>query len=88
MITETQLLANAWQVQDACNLSGVAHSFSRAMTDLRAACPDQGTEFYNQHPVSQLYADKIRQLAIQSESGLSSAFNTAYNVVYGTKLKA
>lgn len=80
MRTETQLIAEAWAVQDACNLSGVVHSFSRALTDLRAACPDQGTDFYNHHIVSQLYADKIRQLAIQSDYDLSKAFSAAYDV--------
>ena len=72
--TETQLIIEAYQVQDACNLSGVVHSFSRAISDLREACPNQGTEFYNQHPVSILYASKISSLAGAGFNAESEAF--------------
>jgi len=74
MRTETQLIKEAYQVQDACNLSGVVHSFSRAMSDLREACPDQGTEFYNTHPVAILYASKISSLTTAGFNAESEAF--------------
>ena len=72
MRTEIQLIKEAYQVQDACNLSGVVHSFSRAMTDLREACPNQGTEFYNTHPVTIMYASKIYSLSILATSGFDA----------------
>lgn len=69
-------LANeALLVQDACNLSGIVHSFSRAITRLRELYPDKGTEFYNTHPVCVLFSDKIASL---TGSDSSSAFEKAY----------
>ena len=56
---------DAIQIQDACNLSGVIHSFSEVLSKLweEARRGGQGTYFVNQHPISQLYADKITDLA-------------------------
>jgi len=51
---------DALAVQDACNLSGVVHAFSRAMTAVRAA--SSGTDEANTHPVAVLFADKIMDL--------------------------
>lgn len=59
------LARNALDVQDACNLSGVVHSFSRDITRLRAllsAEPDFSTDKLNRHPICKLYADKIAHL--------------------------
>ncbi len=54
---------NALQVQDACNLSGVVHSFSkdiiRVREELGVGC---GTEEVNKHPVCILYATQIAHL--------------------------
>jgi hypothetical protein len=61
--TETELINEAWQAHNACNLSGVVHSFSRAMTRLRALNPRLGTKDINEHIVSKLYADKIMSLS-------------------------
>lgn len=69
-------LANeALLVQDACNLSGIVHSFSRAITRLRELYPDKGTEFYNTHPVCVLFSDKIASLT--GSVGMDS-FSEAY----------
>jgi hypothetical protein len=58
--TLKELATDALNVQDACNLSGVAHGFARAMGDL---C-DHGldTNARNRHPISKLWADKIAHL--------------------------
>ena len=64
--TIKQHALDALAVQDACNLSGVVHSFSRAMTDLweeTRKCKGGGTRFVNRHPVSVLYSYKIAALA-------------------------
>jgi len=55
-----KLAHNAIQVQDACNLSGVAHGFARAMS---ALC-DLGlsTDERNTHPIAIVWADKIAHL--------------------------
>jgi len=64
-------------VQDACNLTGIVHGFSRTMTRLRELEPDKGTEFYNKHPIAVLFADKISSLA-GTQSGMV-AFSKAYD---------
>lgn len=63
--TESELINEAWQIQNACNLSGVVHSFSRAMTRLWALHFDKqvSTTDMNTHIVSKLYASKILSLA-------------------------
>jgi len=54
------LAVEALAVQDACNLSGVAHSFARAMSDLLAH--DLSTDQANAHPIAVVWADKIADL--------------------------
>jgi hypothetical protein len=66
--TEQELIKEAIQVQDACNLSGVVHSFSRAMSRLWAIThadggENKGTEWVNTHRVARLYASKIQSLS-------------------------
>jgi len=74
MRTLQDLAREALQVQDACNLSGVVHGFSRAVTELReilrATGGDLSTDAVNQHPVCKLWASKIHDLA---RMGLSDA---------------
>ncbi len=63
--TMVDLAREALQVQDACNLSGVVHSFSRAITRLRVLLEAEGkggTDNVNTHPVCVLWADKIASL--------------------------
>lgn len=59
--TEQELIVEAWQVQDACNLSGVVLSFARAMERLCQLVPSS-TGDRNTHIVSKLYASKIQSL--------------------------
>lgn len=75
-------LANeALLVQDACNLSGIVHSFSRAITRLRELYPDKGTEFYNTHPVCVLFSDKIASLTgSMSISNFDKAYRECQNL--------
>lgn len=64
--TLAQLAREALLVQDACNLSGVVHGFSRAIGELRPlleASGQGGTHSINRHPICQLWADKISSLA-------------------------
>lgn len=70
-------------VQDACNLSGVVHSWSRSMTRLRQLLADQGTSAINTHPINQLWADKVAHLTgTQGESmaSLSDAYRAVNRV--------
>ena len=64
--TESELIKEACQVQDACNLSGVVFAFARAMERLCVlshADQSRGTKWRNEHIVSKLYASKIQSLA-------------------------
>lgn len=58
--TVVSLAKDALAVQDACNLSGVAHGFARAMTGLLAL--GLSTDQANTHFVAVLWADKIAHL--------------------------
>lgn len=65
MRTWKQLAQGALDVQDACNLSGVVHSFSKVVTEVRDLLESEGpysTDTINYHPVCRLYADKIAHL--------------------------
>ena len=79
MKTIEQLLNDAYIVQDACNLSGVVHSFSRAITDLRENGIND-TDAINAHPVSILYSDKIASLTQSNDASvLSNAYGAIHN---------
>lgn len=58
-----QLAREALLAHNACNLSGVVHSWSRAVKRLRELCPDLGTDAVNTHPLNVLYSDKLVSLA-------------------------
>lgn len=64
---------DALQVQDACNLSGVLHSFLRNVQELRDM--DLSSEDINRHPVSVLFSSKVASLT-GSES--ATTFHKAY----------
>jgi hypothetical protein len=53
---------DALQVQDACNLSGVARGFVRAIDALRAGGVTD-TDAVRRHPVAVLFAHKLASLA-------------------------
>jgi len=61
--TLQDLAKEALTVQGACNLSGIVHSFDRAMTNLRAALPDAGTDELNRHPITRAWIYKLANLA-------------------------
>jgi len=55
-----RMWADAIQVQDACNLSGVVHAFSRILADLCKTT--QSTKERNTHPVCIMFASKVASL--------------------------
>lgn len=63
--TLEELAQEALRVQDACNLSGVVHGFSRAMHDLFDTLHAQGagTDEINRHPIAQAWASKVHDLS-------------------------
>ena len=69
----------ALDVQDACNLSGVVHSFSRVMSFLsdEANRTGKGTDWKNKHPIAVLFADKISSLTNMNNNS-ASVYSSAY----------
>ncbi len=76
--TLAQLAREALNVQDACNLCGVAHGFARAMADLGAYT--RGTDERNTHPIAVLWADKIAHLTGTQHVGQETVMR-AYSAV-------
>jgi hypothetical protein len=66
--TLAQLATEALQVQDACNLSGVVHAWSRSIRRLREIRPELGTDAINKHPINVMFSDKVGHLT-NSENG-------------------
>jgi hypothetical protein len=81
--TLKELAQEALDVQNACNLSGVALSFGKAMVDLREHCPNGNAQLHA-HPVAVLWADKIASLTGTQYLGLDSvyhAYNWAHDII-------
>jgi len=72
MLTKREYQEALW-VQDACNLSGVVHSFSTIMSKIKGS-----TEERNKHPIAVLFSSKIASLT-GSDNGLE--FSKAYDRV-------
>lgn len=62
MKTMKELAQEALDVQDACNLSGVIHSWSEVITQLRKILPNGGTQVLSLHPINKLFAAKVIEL--------------------------
>lgn len=83
--TMQDLVRNALQVQDACNMSGIVRSFaedvSRLRTLLELAYKEDGsttkfsTDLLNRHPVCVLWSSKIADL---SGSEVGMRFSRSY----------
>lgn len=72
--TIKDLAKQAIEVQDACNLSGVVHAFSRAVTAMRVEL-NMDTPTCNGHAVTILFLDKLNSLAGIQALGDTDYFN-------------
>lgn len=78
--TLRELAQAALQVQDACNLSGVVQAYARVLSRLWKLLPEAGTKQINEHPIAQLWADKVAHLTgTQFDSSWSTR---AYRAVH------
>jgi hypothetical protein len=78
--TMKDLAKEALDIQSACNLSGIVHSFSRALVDLREIARAEKWECtVNRHHVAVLFADKIAALTSPGSSLNGTEFTYAYN---------
>lgn len=75
--TLEQLAEEAILVQDACNLSGVIHAWSRAISRLRQLT-NLGTDDLNTHPINVMWASKVGSLTRIGE-GDYQKFSDAYD---------
>jgi hypothetical protein len=82
-MTDKQIAQEALDVQDACNLSGVVHSFARVMSALSERGLD--TRAKNRHPAAVLFANKIADLTGSEHDG---AFSVAYAWAQDTAAKS
>jgi len=75
---------DAIAVQNACNLSGVLHSFDkvidRVWEDARAN--GQGTDWVNTHPLVRLFCDKLYDLS-RTQGNVFEAYDIANGVIAG-----
>jgi hypothetical protein len=79
----SEFCGDALMVQDACNLSGVVHSFARVMAIL---CDDarrlgKGTDWINHHPIAVLFASKIDDM-VQRKPEVTVDFSNAYSFCF------
>ena len=65
--------------QNACNLSGVVHTFDETLPRIwgEARKLGKGTDWVNTHPISLLFADKIFDLSCRKVSDLEG-YSKAY----------
>ena len=75
-----QIVKDSILVQDACNLSGVIHSFGKVVSQLweYAHEHNHGTVWVNSHPICIMYVNKMAQLAGDSSYLDSNKFSWAY----------
>jgi hypothetical protein len=77
--TMQDLVRNALQVQDACNMSGIARSFALDVARLRIlieGMPGFNSDMLSRHPVCVMWSSKIASLT-GSEIGMR--FSRAYD---------
>jgi len=92
MKTESELIIEAYECQDACNLSGIVFAFARAMDRLCEIANEhkKGTEWKNTHPMCLLYSSKIAHLTRtqdhQDQHALNSAFDLAARLKFDLKV--
>ncbi len=91
MATDTrtlkQLAQEVLDVQNASNLSGVVHAWSRAITRLREVLREESlpddTQAINTHAINKAWADKVAHLTDTQYSTIASispAYKTVHNL--------
>lgn len=82
MRTLRQLAQEALIVQDACNPLGISKGYATALTDLRTALESEGlpsdTGALCSHPVNQMWASKVHDLARMGLSDMDR-YHDAYS---------
>ncbi len=82
MKTINELAKEALEIQSGVNLSGIVHSFSQAITELREIARAEGwesTDKINKHPICVMWSSKIASLTNSDEL---DSFHKAYEEVH------
>lgn len=81
MKTIDELYIEAIEIQNACNLCGLAQRFAKVMKELMQLV-DTGTDDINRHAIVTLWLDKFNSLnGIQfDDSPIALAYNKAFSV--------
>jgi len=88
MIEEERTLARqVLGVTEACNLSGVVHSMSTAVSMLWniSSARGIGTKFVNEHPVMVIYAERCATLTGYCAIGSLNTYGDALNACYALR---
>jgi hypothetical protein len=80
--TLRDLALEALAVQDACNLSGVVHSWSRSISRLRELGVSNTIDI-NHHPINKLWASKVCHLTGMDMGSFSEAYLACQRMVEG-----
>lgn len=78
---------SAINAQDACNLSGVLHSWSKLQEKIWEEARKQGagTDFVNRHPINVLFASKVASLTgCEAGRSFSLAYENCQELAGGT----
>lgn len=82
--TSLQRLAQeSLDIQDACNLCGLAQRFAVVMKVLRQQPDCRGTDWVNRHPITRMWLSKFEHLAGLSQSMPISDYEWVYNLAKG-----
>lgn len=71
-----ELAKIAYEIQDACNLSGVLWTFAQVLGELKQQPEYRGSDWVHNHPITRAFADKIASLTgTQGRAGSDRAFD-------------
>jgi len=73
--TLQQLAQEACDVQDTSNIIGIVGGFAKALIDLHALFPKEGTDFIRTHFITVAWADKVNSLC-----GITTAYGDPVDV--------
>ena len=88
-MTYQQAAQAALDVQNACNMGGIARSFHEAVQAVweEAHRLKEGTDWVNHHPITRLFADKIYDLADRLDQGDYRAATSACRSIVSGEFK-
>lgn len=79
MKTLKELAQESLDVQNACNLTGVAHGMARAIGELRDVLGNWDEA--NVHPIALLWVDKLAQLTGYAQDYQSNHYKQVFQIL-------